>query len=491
MDCEVAVVGGGIGGLTIAALLAKRGMRVCLLERQPIVGGCAANFEKFGYTFEQGDGLYTGWERDNIHHQILSELSIEGPEVRPLDPSYVVRLPDRTEISFTADNDQFNDQLARTFPECAHKAISFFNELSLIARTWQEGDFNLNQASRDPKSIAVGAGNEWSAKLRDLSADTTAPYLKDASSRFKRFIDAQLQNFAQGDSEEISYLYAALILTAARGGMFAIRGGAATLAQRLAESIKASGGVVRVDTPVLRLSFDTSGKPAGVDLLSGETVRASKAIISNLTVWDTYGKLVGLSRSPPEVRKELKETRGWGAYLLYLALEEDVAKTLPAAHLLSIDKWERDNESDQVEQLMFAAAPEWDPRAPDGKRAVTVHTFTDVDSWFTFHRDETEIEESDQSALESVWNRLHGAMPELGDGVEVIETATPQTFYDLTRRKLGMVGGLPVTPERFWPINSPYQTSFPNLYIISDTRLPGGVAGVTRGAQTLANFLTQ
>ena len=54
MDCEVVVVGGGIGGLTVAALLAHRGMNVCLLERQPDVGGCAASFDKFGYAFEQG-----------------------------------------------------------------------------------------------------------------------------------------------------------------------------------------------------------------------------------------------------------------------------------------------------------------------------------------------------------------------------------------------------------------------------------------------------
>jgi len=47
-----------IGGLTVAALLAARGGTVCLLERESRVGGCAASFDKFGYTFEQGYGLY-------------------------------------------------------------------------------------------------------------------------------------------------------------------------------------------------------------------------------------------------------------------------------------------------------------------------------------------------------------------------------------------------------------------------------------------------
>ncbi len=119
-----------------------------------------------------------------------------------------------------------------------------------------------------------------------------------------------------------------------------------------------------------------------------------------------------------------------------------------------------------------------------------MHTFTDVDDWFTFHQDESELEAKDQQMLETCWARLHAAMPELGDGVEVIETATPRGFYDLTRRKLGMVGGTIPSPGGFWLKSPSYQTAFPNLFIVSDTTSPGGVAGVTRSAYSLANKLT-
>ena len=54
MAHEVVVVGGGIGGLTAAALLAARGVNVCLLEKESRGGGCAVTFERFGYTFEAG-----------------------------------------------------------------------------------------------------------------------------------------------------------------------------------------------------------------------------------------------------------------------------------------------------------------------------------------------------------------------------------------------------------------------------------------------------
>jgi prolycopene isomerase len=273
--------------------------------------------------------------------------------------------------------------------------------------------------------------------------------------------------------------------------MFAIRGGASGLASILAESIKQSGGSVRLNSPVLRLAYNSPGAAIGVDLLSGEKVTASKAIISNLTLWDTYGKLVGLNRTPSEIRKHLQSLRSWGAYLIYLGMDERAAASLASIRTLALTAWQADREYDpESGQLFFAAAPAWDRRAPEGKRAVTVHAFTDVDDWFTFHQDETELEQRDQEMLELVWRRLHAAMPELGDSVEVIDTATPRTFYDLTRRKLGMVEGVRPTPDSFW-INRPaFETSLANLFIVSDTVAQGGIAELTRLALLLADNVT-
>ena len=494
MDCEVVVVGGGIGGLTVAALLARRGMNVCLLERESTVGGCVASFDKFGYSFEPGYGLYGLWEPNEIHDQVFSELQIARPDVRLLEPSYAVRLPDGSQISLTANTEKFEADLAAAFPECADQAIAFYRKLeplnAALRRVMRRAP-NFLSASRPRRMLMVVPEGKVGVQILKLAQDPTLEHLDAVSPRFRRFIDVQLQTLAQGPSAKTSYLYAAMALNAPRGGLFAIRGGASALAGTLADSIKGSGGRVRLDTPVLRLSHSSAGDAIGVDLLSGETITASRAIVSNLTIWDTYGKLVGLNRTPNEVRKQLNTLRGWGAYLLYLGIDEATAQSLASDHLLALTGWGEGNDDDvENSQLMFAAAPSWDCRAPAGKRAVTVHAFTDVDSWFTFHTDETQIEEKDQQMLEVCWKRLHAAMPELGDGIEVIDTANPRTFYELTRRKLGMVGGVTTTSD-FWPDSPCYLTTVPNLFIVSDTRTPGGIAGLTRTAFVLANSLAK
>jgi prolycopene isomerase len=350
MSYDVVVVGGGIGGLTVAALLSARGVKTCLLERNSQVGGCVARVEFAGHDFEPGMGLYTSFGPGEIYDQVFSELPVDLPDT-------------------------------------------------------------------------------------SLLADST--------------------------------------------NLYSITGGPASVAERLAESIKLSGSTLRLNSPVLRLAYDETGQQAvGVDLLSGETVFARRAIVSNLTVWDTYGKLIGLNRTPLETKKLLKTLQGRGAYLVYASLEESALARLPGEHF-------------SVAEFSVAISPAGS--APPGRRAVTIKTDTDVTDWFAFQSSEEEYEERDQAALEEIWQRLHAALPELGADIEIIETANPRTFYDLTRRKLGMVLGIEPTTEATGntePLG--HRTSLPNVFIVGDTvTATASMATVVESAFALATQLTK
>src|SRR5207244_9585881 len=210
MNHEVVVVGGGIGGLTAAALLAARGVDVCLFERQASVGGCVANFEHLGYTFEPTAGLYSGWEPGGIYERVFSELPVRPPEVHRLSPAYVVRLPDRSEISVCEAVDQFEANLREGFPECSGAAVSFYR--------------TLRQVIESSAGVSHHQAGEVAAK-----------YLTDTSFRFRSFIDAQLELFTQCVSEQCDLFPAALTLTSPQRGLWAIRGGAQTMRDALAQ----------------------------------------------------------------------------------------------------------------------------------------------------------------------------------------------------------------------------------------------------------------
>lgn len=373
---DVVVVGGGIGGLTTAALLSARGLSVCVLERQSQVGGCIGRVEFSGYDFEPGMGVYTSFGAGEIYERIFAELPVAIPETSLVDSPYVVRLADGTDVKLISDE------------------------------------------------------------------------LKTAS----------LQRRAG--------------LARVRGPLYEIQGGPATLAERLAQSIKTSGGAVRLDTPVLRLAYDESGAAIGVDLLSSERV-LTKTIVSNLTIWDTYGKLVGLNRTPPEIKKQLNALQGVGAYVVYATIDDAAFARLPGERML-VATTPTSDDDDWFSEITLAVH----------NGTVTLKSTTDVNEWFTYHASEEDFEESDQAALELFWTKLHRAIPELGAGVEIIETANPRTFYDQTRRKLGMVMGVGLAePPSF-------QTVVPNLFLVGDTvSSTPDLASISESALSLANRL--
>ncbi len=314
---------------------------------------------------------------------------------------------------------------------------------------------------------------------------TALDSLRETSSRFQCFIDTQLRAFAQTPIEQCSYLAASVALNLPHQRLYSIVDGPAALAESLAESITRSGGTVRLDSPVLRLAYDNAGHATGVDLLSGETVIAKEAIVSNMTVWDTYGKLIGLGRTPSDVKQKLGRLQGEGAYVIYAAMEAAAATRLPSERLLVATEWQLAGSESEISEFTLCAA---EPRTATRQRAVTIQTKTEVGQWFTFRTSEDDQEIRDQEMLEVFWGKIHHALPELGADIEVIETANPQIFYEQTRRKLGMVRGIPGAANLS---STNHLTSLPNVFMVGDTVSPGAwLAAVSHSALLVAHEIT-
>jgi phytoene dehydrogenase-like protein len=200
-------------------------------------------------------------------------------------------------------------------------------------------------------------------------------------------------------------------------------------------------------------------------------------------VWDTYGKLIGLQKTPPSISSQLRRAQGWGSYLLFITMDQTALERLPSPRLLALTDWQENRTYDpESAQFMFYVRSPGES-GPGEKLPVTVSTYTKAEDWFSFHEDHAAQEQQDQAMLESLWSRLHTAMPELGDSVEIIESATPQTFYETTRRRFGMIGR-PVTDY----IEPP---PFSNLFLVGDTAAGGpGLAAVVEQALRIANQIS-
>ena len=96
---RVVVIGAGVGGLTTAALLARAGLDVTVLEAHVYAGGCAGTFYHQGYRFDAGATLPAGFYPGGPMDLVAQAVGIDRWPVRRDDPAMVVHLPDGASVT--------------------------------------------------------------------------------------------------------------------------------------------------------------------------------------------------------------------------------------------------------------------------------------------------------------------------------------------------------------------------------------------------------
>ncbi|MCU1573265.1 MAG: Phytoene dehydrogenase [Micrococcaceae bacterium] len=84
------VIGAGISGLATAALLARRGYEVTVLEKQDEVGGRAGSWSSKGYRFDTGPSWYLMPEVFDHFFRLLGSSAQQELDLVRLDPGYRV-----------------------------------------------------------------------------------------------------------------------------------------------------------------------------------------------------------------------------------------------------------------------------------------------------------------------------------------------------------------------------------------------------------------
>lgn len=115
------IIGGGVAGLATAALLAREGHQVRVLERHPRVGGRAGTVDNEGFRFDTGPSWYLMPRVFEHYFRLLGTSTAEQLDLRTLDPGYRVFSAPKSEgeVSSIAIPRGI-DEVARIFEEVEH-----------------------------------------------------------------------------------------------------------------------------------------------------------------------------------------------------------------------------------------------------------------------------------------------------------------------------------------------------------------------------------
>ena len=95
-DVDVIIIGAGMAGLTCGCLLAKRGLRVAMIEKNEKVGGCCASFQKDGFSFDLSVQSLGECQRGGRVWSLLKELDLlDQIHFISLEPAREYHFPNR------------------------------------------------------------------------------------------------------------------------------------------------------------------------------------------------------------------------------------------------------------------------------------------------------------------------------------------------------------------------------------------------------------
>ncbi|MDX1978536.1 MAG: C-3',4' desaturase CrtD [Pseudanabaenaceae cyanobacterium bins.68] len=485
---KISVIGAGIGGLTAAALLAKRGYEVSVYEQAAIAGGCASSFQRRGFWFDVGATQVAGLEPGGIHHQIFTELGVDLPAATLCDPACAVFLPGESQpISVWHDPIAWQQERQRQFPG-SEPFWQFMQEL--FAPSWR---FHQRFPVLPPRSWG-----DLIQLIKALRPDTltTMPYtfatVGDAlrgfglagDRRLRTFLDLQLKLYSQVNAAETALLYGATALAVSQAplGLYHLQGRMQTLTDALLAALAKYGGKIYYRHLVQQLDPAIAPKVAHRLQITDLRTQASfcqttDQVIANVPLQNLH-ELLG--KSSPYGDRLAKLPPPSVAFVVYLGVDQAAIPTGCPPHLQFL-------EADGGRSLFVSVSKPGDGRAPAGQATITASEFTETSKWANCPNYGELKQQETQRAIAQL-----GKYFDLENHIRHQEAGTPQTFARYTARAGGQVGGLGMRVGTFGPFGIPNRTPIPRVWLVGDCTHPGeGTAGVSYGALTVVGQIVR
>jgi prolycopene isomerase len=477
---DVIVIGAGMGGLTAAALLAKKRLKVLLLEKEKQVGGYVVSFKRNGFTFDATGAFVGGCQDGGEFNEILKQIGAHE-EIEFIPINDIQNIYPGFEIHMRQGGFQtYMETLLDLFPEEEKGLKVYFSLLKKIGdeirsyseMTWNKKIFfpfffrnliRFHKTSHKGILDSLFKGGEVKMALHTLPA-TEPP-------------------------SRLSFLLVATVINKALlEGVFYPKGGMGRISEVMARSFKQAGGEIYLQKEVVKILVK-NGRVEGV-LTKDEEMFQSPIVISGINPSCLIHQL------PLEVQKPfLKRTRRFeyslSCFILYLATDLDL-KGMGLPYFTYLRFLSDLEEEDRILQrgeipnhpTMIVSIPTLlDPSlAPPKKHLIKVLVYAPYQHQGEWGKGNIEIyrqtkEEFSQRIIHQLEMKL---VPDLRNHLLFHESATPLTLERYTGNERGAMYGLASTPSQVGNLRPPHRTPISGLFQVGHyTRPAHGILGAS------------
>ena len=474
---DVIVIGSGIGGLTAAALLAKRGRKVVVFEQHYQAGGYCSSWtrsvkrggEKFQYTFDAGVHDVSGLGKHGPVRNLLKQLGIQDVITwRHMAHEYLL---EGLRFRVPPGEEGFERVLIEHFPH-EQKNIHTFMEIMLAI--YREMQINLDKTGgvpRPPDTVEAM-----------LNYPKTHPHTyKWGEVTFRAMLDRfftdeglkelllVLSEYLGDDPDALSVSSMAPIFGYYFDGGYYPVGGSRAFADALVDVIEAHHGVVRLKSPVSRVLVE-GGKAVGVLTAGGQTHYAG-AVVANSDLHKTFLELIDREHLPEEFIRQIQAYRpSTSAFLVTLGLD-----CLPDIAPITM-----------VDDILIATPSLVDPDlAPAGHAAVELMKLVSSTEFEMWTRRDPEYKARKKRLGDELIKTAEKAIPNLRQHIVYRQEASPATFARYAWTTSGSIYG----PAAGQPLPSP-KTPVERLYLAGAGTFPGpGIEAVVISGTIAADMI--
>jgi C-3',4' desaturase CrtD len=463
---QVIVVGTGLGSLTAASLLAKKGFDILVLEKNWIPGGCTSSYPRKHFIFESGATTLVGLDEGMPLHILEQRLGIKFSAVK-LDVPMKIILSDGTLLTRYADNQQWINESSRVFGPTGQEL--FWNTCKSIS------DWVWSSSSRflrfPPERISDWVSLISNTKISDVrflkyAFMSVKDFMNECGIKnhdlFEKFINEQLIITAQNTCDDVNMLFGATALCYTQQGNYYPMGGMMELPQRLTSYIEELGGIIKYREGVEQIEK----KQKTYHVSTSKDTYTSDYIISGIPI----NNLQSLIPSIPK-RKSIQVL---SPDQLYSAFQMGiVVKGIKIKQCLHWQIHTPDLQNITGSNSIFLSSSHPD----DSKRSVDGHQVLSVSTHIHHPHNKINIPKGEIESLVLQILENHQLIDK--NDIVYLHSSLQSSWEKWTGRMYGFVGGYPQQLSiKPWKINAA-RIDGKGLYGTGDTFYPGqGIPGV-------------